>query len=193
MNTGTSFASYLRTAFIVLLLAGCSDEPETTPAKSPSAPGPSAPASIVPLDPRYEATLAEGIDFSRPGYPSFLKEVHGVSGHETWGRWTDANVAPTARIRFARSLPKRFTLELQATGLGPNAYQPVIIRVGTVEKSITLGNPPKDSYRIEFDNTNGADQVEIIPPAPILPKEVTPQSADSRRLGIGLKSLKILN
>lgn len=33
----------------------------------------------------YEATLPEGIDFRKPGYPTFIKQVKGISGLETWG------------------------------------------------------------------------------------------------------------
>jgi phosphoglycerol transferase len=116
-----------------------------------------------------------------------------MSGHEPWGRWTDAGLAPTARFVFAQQLPDRFTLELRASGLGPNAYQPVIVRVGAIEKSITLGNPPKEAYRIDFEGTNRATQIEIVPPAPILAGEVNPQNPDPRKLGLGIASIKILN
>lgn len=183
-------------AFALFALAGCSDEPEAAkprPATAAPAPAPAATPAVIasPLVPRYEASLAEGIDFTKPGYPSFLKEVTGMAGHESWGRWTDANAGPTARFRFAQPLPKRVTLELQAHGLGGNAYQPVRIRIGASEKTLTLGNPPKDKYEVEFEDTGGADAIEIIPPAPILPREVTPGSNDTRRLGLGLKSLRL--
>lgn len=178
----------------LLLLIGCSDESEVAkPKLAAAAPAGLAAtiASASPLEPRYEVTLAEGIDFTKPGYPSFLKEVSGMAGHEPWGRWTDANAGPAARFRFTHPIPKHVTLELQAHGLGGNAYQPVRIRIGASEKTITLGNPPKEKYVIEFEDTGGADTLEIIPPSPILPREVTPGNNDTRRLGLGLKSLRI--
>ena len=181
-------------AIALLPLAGCSDEPEVAKPKPTTAvPAPSAASTVItsPLEPRYEASLAQGIDFTRPGYPSFLKEVSGMAGHESWGRWTDANAGPVARFRFAQPLPKRVTLELQAHGLGGNAYQPVRVRIGTTEKTVTLGNPPKERYVIEFEDTGGADTIEIVAPAPMLAREVTPGSTDTRRLGLGLKSLRI--
>jgi hypothetical protein len=181
-------------AVALLPLIGCSDEPEVAKSKpaeaAPASPVASA-GNVSALEPRYEASLAEGIDFTKPGYPSFLKEVSGMAGYEPWGRWTDANAGPAARFRFAQPLPKRVTLELQAHGLLNNAYRPVRVRIGANEKSITLGNPPKEKYEIEFEDTGGADTIEIIPPEPILPRVVTPGNNDTRRLGVGLKSLRI--
>jgi phosphoglycerol transferase len=184
-------ASTLALGAILAALAACSDEPDAKRAPAPAASGTAKPAAATPMGSSYEATLAEGIDFTKPGYPRFVKEVQGMSGEEPWGRWTDANLAPTARFRFDKPLPKAFTLELRATGLGPNAYQPVKIRAGSVEREVTLGNPAKESYRVAFAGVEG-DTLEIVPPAPILPREVTPQSTDTRRLGVGLTTLRIV-
>jgi len=182
----------LSSVLLAATLAACSDEPDAKRAPSPPAKAAPAAAAGVALEPRYEATLAQGIDFTRPGFPAFLREVQGVSAPEAWGRWTDANLAPSARFRFDRPLPRAFTLELRASGLGPNAYEPVRIRAGAIERAITLGNPAQDSYRIDFAQVDG-DLIEIIPPAPLLPRDVSPQNMDPRKLGVGLVSLKILN
>ncbi|QJR16504.1 DUF7024 domain-containing protein [Usitatibacter palustris] len=197
MNKKSFAEAVFQGAVLVACLASCSDEPDAkrppAPAAAPAAPAPVASGgSPIALGPRHEATLAEGIDFTKPGFPGFLKEVKGVSGAESWGRWTDANLAPAASFRFDRALPKSFTLELKATGLGPNAYQPVKIRAGSVERTLTLGNPAKASYRVEFSGVD-VDTIEIVPPAPIRPGEVSPQNPDTRKLGLGLTSLKIQN
>jgi phosphoglycerol transferase len=184
-----------------ILASGCSDEPAdkakrpaSAPATAPAgaAPAASAPAATtgVPLEPRYEATLAQGIAFGKPGYPTFLREVHGVSGHEPWGRWTDANLAPAVRLRFAKPLPARFTLELTATGMGSNAYQPVKVRAGGVERTLVIGNPSKGAQQLAFEGVSG-DTIEIVPPTPARPGELNPANTDTRRLGLGLESLKI--
>ena len=47
-----------------------------------------------PLGPRYEVTMMDGIDFTKPGYPTFLSDVSGISGPEPWGRWTDGEMDP---------------------------------------------------------------------------------------------------
>lgn len=44
------------------------------------------------LGPRYPASLMEGIDFTRLGWPEFIRNVKGLSGYEPWGRWSDAKV-----------------------------------------------------------------------------------------------------
>jgi phosphoglycerol transferase len=191
MNRKSPGLTILAAVLLATHLSGCSDEPDPKPA--PVAAAPAKKAVSIPLEPRHAATLAEGIDFTKPGFPEFIKEVQGMSGPEPWGRWTDANLGPGARFRFDKPLPKAFTVELRAQGLGPNAYQPVKIRVGGQEKSLTLGNPPKEQYRVAFSGVENADVIEIVPPAPILPREVTPQNADPRRLGIGITSLRILD
>ena len=196
MNTAVSLAALV--CAMSMIISGCSDEPADKakrPASAPASPAPKAsapaPAAGVSLEPRYEATLAQGIEFGKPGYPAFLREVHGVSGHEPWGRWTDANLAPAVRLRFAKPLPAKFTLELKASGLGPNAYEAVKVRAGSVDRSFVIGNPPKGAQRLAFEGVSG-DTIEIVPPAPIRPAEVTPGNTDTRKLGLGLESLKIL-
>jgi phosphoglycerol transferase len=188
-------ASILSSALAATLLAACSDKPEPTrpAASAPAAAPPAAPTpGRVSLEPRHEATLAQGIDFTKPGFPSFVREASGVSGAEPWGRWTDANVAPTARFRLDKALPKSFTLELRATGLGPNAFAPVKVRAGSVERTVVLGDPPQDAYRLQFEGVAG-DTIEIVPPQPILPREASPGNPDPRKLGVGLVSIRILD
>ena len=176
------------------LLIGCSDEPKVAKPKPVAAAlvGPAAStATVSPLEPPYAATLAEDIDFTKPGYPSFLKNVSGMAGHEPWGRWTNADAEAAARFRFTHPLPKRVTLELQANGLLNNAYQPAGVRIGASEKLTTLGNPPKEKYEIELEDTGKVGTIEMIPPDPVLPNVVAPGNNDTRRLGIGLKVLRI--
>ena len=59
---------------------------------------------IDKLGKHYKASLAEGIDFTRPDAPTFVQNILGLSGHEPWGRWSDANEAPTVRIDFVNPL-----------------------------------------------------------------------------------------
>jgi phosphoglycerol transferase len=194
MKSKSGISAAIAASSLAFALCGCSDE-QSTPqtAKSPSAPASSPAIKPISLEPRYEATPASGIQFGKPGYPTFLKEVQGMAGVEPWGRWTDATTAPTAKFVFVNALPKRFTLEIEGYGLGPNAYEPVKVRAGSVERSFTFGNPAKASYRIAFDGVD-SDTIEIVPPAPILPREVTPaNTSDTRKLGIALKSLKVLD
>jgi len=187
----TSLAkSVLCGAIAAILLASCGKEPDAKRPPAPAKPSSPPPAAAAAPSAPHGTTLAEGIDFAKPGYPAFVKDVKGVSGVEKWGRWTDANLAPAARIQFDRPLPKAFTLELRLTALGPNASKPVRVRAGSVEKAITLGKPAETSHRIEFTGVD-ADTIEIVPPEPILPGVVQPGNADARKVGVGLISLKI--
>jgi hypothetical protein len=65
-----------------VLLSACSDKPQPQPPVAAA----SVPAKVV-----YEATLAQGIDFKKDGYPAFIAQVAGMSGLEPWGRWSDAD------------------------------------------------------------------------------------------------------
>lgn len=188
----------------IVLVSGCEYAETSKPISSGSAAAVEAGQQSIaqspaltakPVDllaPRYEATLADGIDFSQPGYPSFLAEVSGVSSREGWGRWTDANQGDVVRFRFKQRLPDGFILEIKARAFGPNAGVPVKVRVGDVEQSFT---PSKVSaggfYQLTFRGTGGADSIGIIPPQPVSPKDINPDSKDARKIGVGLISLKI--
>lgn len=176
----------------VVALAGCGDKPETKVAAGLAAPAPTAPLPADPLAPRYEASLADGIDFKRSGYPTFLLEVSGMSGHEAWGRWTDAAEGATAKFRFSQPLPQKFTLEVKAHAFGPNLGLPVKVRVGGLEKEFIVKDPQApELHLLTFEGVSGADTIEIVPPQPTSPKLLDPQNGDPRMLGVSLVSLQI--
>jgi len=151
---------------ILLMLNGCGDE----------------------MPNQYQSTLSEGIDFKREGYPNFIVKVSGVDGREDWGRWTNADLSPSAKFQFKSPLPKKFTLELQANPFGPNGVVP--ISIGSSLQSLAL-NHPDATYTLVFDNPDGSDVIIITPQRPTSPKEINPASTDTRKLGVGLISLKI--
>jgi phosphoglycerol transferase len=199
------------TAFSAFSLSGCGDEPE--PNQAPSAPAPAtqaeAPPAIAPAPApqpgvaapqaaapqaapqaapivSYQATLAEGIDFRKPGYPDFISEVTGVSIQEGWGRWTNGN---TATFKFKDPLPKKFTLLVEAGAFGDNLNKPIKFRVGSVEKEcIFKGKTNQESYRVatlHFNSSDPGNTLVITIPAP------TKSPTDDRMLGIGLTAMKI--
>lgn len=174
-------------------LFGCGDksEPKSQIAGA-NAPSPAVqPVPVDPLGPRYEATLAEGIDFKKPGYPTFLAEVSGMSGNENWGRQSDANNGAVVKFRFKQPLPRNFTLEITANAFGPNLGKPIKVRVGAVEKTfVHKDGSSAGTYSLVFESTNGADTIEIVSPKPTSPAELK-MGGDTRKLGVGLISLKI--
>lgn len=187
-------------AALLLALAGCGDKQESKPATASgpvaAAPSPApAPAPAAdPLGPRYEASMSEGIDFTKPGYPSFLAEVQGMSLREDWGRWSDGNLGSVARFRFKSPLPKKFTLVLRANAFGPNVGKDLKVRVGGVEKSfVHKDGRASETYRLAFDLPGVADTIEIVPPQPTSPHDLSPSSADNRKLGIALIQMQFEN
>lgn len=187
-------AALLLAAITCVSLAGCDSAPQPE-SKAPAAAAPAeaaapvaAPAPALPsLEPRYTATLAQGIDFARPGYPDFLKEVSGISGPEGWGRWTDANLGQTATLRFAQALPAHFTLNLKVRDFfGVNANKEIVVQVGGQKQTFVLLPEMDQEVKLAFDAVANADTIEIIAPG-----ASTPTASDSRKLGIGLISLSI--
>lgn len=193
-------------------LAGCNEQPEPSSkvevasgqASAPiTTPAPAAKAVVqvpvvapvpVALPVPYEATLEEGIDFKKPGYPTFLSEVSGVSGVEGWGRWSDANAGSIVKFRFKKALPKTFTLEIVANAFGPNEGLPIKVRVGDVVKTFTIVNKKEPAtYSLQFKTDGKAGILEITPPKPISAHELDEKNAGTRKLGIGFVVLKIIS
>lgn len=144
-------------------------------------------------------SLAKGIDFTKPSLPTFVDNIEGFAGEEPWGRWTDATKSRSAKIKFRVSLPRKFTLVLNAHAFGPNTTDPTIIRITStdpnmpiIEKKLDLHSTPKE-YRLDFSikESPNANIIEIIPPHPIAPHTIDAKSDDYRLIGVGLSSLKI--
>ncbi len=137
---------------------------------------------------RYDASLKDGIDFSRRGLPSFVRSVRGLSQAEPWaGRWSDANLAPAVRFEFNTDLPEDFILVADITVFGPNAGAPLIVKVGTKQYQAIL--PANEGIlRIPVQGGVGARSIEFVPPNPTSPSSIM-NSSDDRKLGIGFRKI----
>lgn len=186
----------LASACSLAMLSGCSDKPEagtpsvSTPAVSGTSP--SAQAATAATDaasPPYEATLAQGIDFSKTGYPSFLTNMSGLSKAESWGRWTDANLGEGAQFKFKNALPQHFKLILEIKDFYHiNAGQKITVQVGGERQEFSLNSSDQIQHvELAFADVGTANTIEIS-----VPKHSEPTATDSRRMGLGLASLKIL-
>lgn len=175
----------------LLLVSGCDS---SSPAPSAKGAGTTAPSTAIasagPLQPQYAATLAEGIDFARPGYPVFLSEASGLSDVESWGRWTDANLGDSATFRFKQALPATFKLEVTGYAIGPNVDQPIRVIIGGTERIIKFKDAPAQSVSVTFDDVRDANVIKLIAPHSIQPSSVS-ASKDTRKLGLALVSMKI--
>jgi len=127
------------------------------------------------------------VDFRVKDYPADVASVSGISGQEPAGRWTDG---PNAVVQFKKALPSTFQLKVQTFfAFGPNLGIPIVVRVGSIQKEITI-TKPNDVFVLEFDGVANADRIEFVIPKPTSPKELG-QGDDPRKLGIGLVSLTI--
>lgn len=195
----SKFRAALAAASVMMALAACDSERQAAPAaitgadaapaaaSTPANAAPAAPAAPVEsLEPRYDATLAQGIEFARAGYPSFVVEAAGISGAESWGRWTDASLAPNARLRFSGPLPQRFALNLKVRDFfGLNAGKDVTVTAGDKAQTFLLAGDKDQDVKLTFEGVQG-DTIEIS-----VPNVSAPSASDNRKMGLGLISLSI--
>lgn len=176
----------IATIISFLALGGCGDNQGVNSQAGGGANAPVTSVAVDPLGPRYVATLKEGIDLRRPGYPTFLVAVSGMSGSEPWGRWSDSKLV---LFKFKQPLPVKFTLTLTGGAYGPNIGQPFIVKAGVVTKELSFPSDPflkPTSQSLSFQLKDPVDVLEINVPQPTLP-----QTGDARKLGIGIITLKI--
>ncbi|MBK7984871.1 MAG: hypothetical protein IPK09_14825 [Candidatus Competibacteraceae bacterium] len=188
---------FIRFSFLVVLfgiiatIAACCDRqsPQTPKiAANAVAPTTQPPPAASPSVQPYSATLAEGINFSKPGYPDFLAHASGISGYEPWGRWTDGG---KVNFRFTQPLPKQFTLVIQANAFGPNLGEVVKIKIGAAQQEFRI-TESSQVHRFTFNLTDFVDTIELLIPKPTSPKTLK-IGEDPRELGLGLIKLQILD
>lgn len=127
--------------------------------------------------------------FSEPVLPDFIKALSGLSVVERWGRWTDADISPQADIAFSAALPDGIKLRLELMPFGPNANQPVTIRLGDHERKVTL-SPGVNVVVLEPGNSRiPVTDIVLIPFSPASPSSLG-MSDDKRKLGVGLVKLE---
>jgi phosphoglycerol transferase len=141
------------------------------------------------LGARYPAALPQGIDFTRPDFPVFVKNIVGLSVSEPWGRWSDSNLSSTVRISFKDPLPNRFILVFNAQPFGPNSGHDLLVKLGTYTYKFKLIDGLYE-YRIAIDlDGEKISNIDFSPPQPTSPQQLRIGS-DSRKLGIGLIRLR---
>jgi hypothetical protein len=201
MNIAAFRSLLLASACSLILLSGCSGKPDTaapdtgvaassvTNSAVVTSPASATASSADAAAPAYEATLKQGIDFSKTGYPSFLTDMSGVSNAETWGRWTDVKLGAEAKFRFKQALPQQFKLVLEVKDFyGTNAGQNIVVRVGEKQQEFMFDSADKTQHvELTFSNVGTTNTIEII-----APKHTEPTATDSRMMSLGLVLLKIL-
>lgn len=141
----------------------------------------------------YPATPADGILFGKNGWPDFVRFTSGFSFHEDWGRWTDADLQPSAKIFMNRQFSGPICIEINARPAASQVGRKVDIALGKNLGSIALPDPDYATYHVSFADAQPADTLEFrfqddVP----INSQFIHSGTDGRRLGFGLVWLKIL-
>jgi phosphoglycerol transferase len=81
---------------------------------------------------------------------------------------------------------------ITAKAFGPNANQPIPVRVGNQEQTLTLGNNVTTTT-LHFDNPSRSNTLVIVPPDPQSTNEGNILGHSPRQLGIGMVEIKIVS
>jgi len=142
----------------------------------------------VDNDIRYKA---DSFVFNVAGAPEEVKSFSGISRPESWGRWSNAQLDKEVKIEYNAPLPEKFELVITAKAFGPNAGQPIPVRVGDTEQTLTLGNEVSTTT-LHFDNPSRSNTLVIVPPAPQETNEGNILGHSPRKLGIGMVDIKVV-
>jgi hypothetical protein len=129
------------------------------------------------------------VDFSRDTWPRCIRNASGLSGAEPWGRWSDAALAPSARITFLRPLPRAGTLRLCLAVLDQRC-NPVVVTIGSATFDIRASQEPQE-FALAFEADTETDTIDIRASQSFAPRDLG-WSSDTRRLGVALHWLEIL-
>lgn len=175
------FAVALTAVFVAFLLTACGESAQVESQKKQ--------VQANPLEPRYQATLSEGITFRNPGYPTFISAVKGISSVENFGRWTDDTKAV---LEFDQPLPKKFTLIVTASMYAPSMGKPIKIEIGGAKYDAEFSqqwNFKEISIPVSTDGNVKLISFEL-PDAKI--PQLLGQGGDGRKLSLALSSLRII-
>jgi glycosyltransferase involved in cell wall biosynthesis len=136
-----------------------------------------------------EDPLACVIDFSRPGLPPVVTSATGLSVAESWGRWSDASLAPSVVIHFAKALPRNAKVSITARAFGLNCGNETRIRIGEAWYSRRF-SATDSTVEVDIVTDGSEYAIEFVPPAPASPLQAGLHD-DARWLGIGLVRLEV--
>ncbi|MEB5837630.1 phosphatidylglycerol--membrane-oligosaccharide glycerophosphotransferase [Pantoea dispersa] len=137
---------------------------------------------------RYQA---DSFLLTVPGAPASVKRFSGISRPESWGRWSNANLAPEVNIEYVDPLPARFDVVITARAYGANAHRPIPVRVGDQVQQLNLGDA-FSTQTLHFTNPGASRNLIITPPEPQLSNLGNITGQDPRKLGIGMAEIKII-
>ena len=144
--------------------------------------------------PVFSAAFDGVIDFRKSDFPSYLGSVTGLSGISSvnglfTGRWSDAYRAKRVTLWLAKPLPAKFSLIITAQAGGPNAGQPLQIKVGKQIKDVVF-DAKFETKTVTFETTAPIYKIEFKPFLPFSPARRW-GSDDTRLLGVEFQKIAI--
>jgi phosphoglycerol transferase len=127
------------------------------------------------------------VDFSNKSWLGVVEDIQGLAAPEAWGAWSVGN---EISIKLTDPLPSKFRLIVEGRAYGPNIGTPSIIQIGEINYPVIFQSEMQ-TISIDVANADNARVLTIRIPKPTSPKDLG-LSVDERKLGIGLKSLKII-
>jgi hypothetical protein len=142
---------------------------------------------------RYDATPEQGMTFNHPGVPTWVLATQGFSVRDDWGRWTDEGLGSNAGLTFNQSFDGELCLDVTARAVPWMVGQMVPITMGVQEQLLQVSNSGPTEYRLQFAHLAGATELDFMMPKhlPAIIERV-PDSADARRLGMNISTLKLI-
>jgi phosphoglycerol transferase len=141
-------------------------------------------AALALAEQRRRQPLPLPFELALEGRAPALVELHGFSGAEPWGRWTDG---PEARVSLARRLPECVEVALLAKAFGPNVGQEVTLAAGASVGRVRLSGDLEER-RLALCGAQGTSELRIGIPQPTSPRSLG-QGDDPRRLGVGVRRI----
>lgn len=141
----------------------------------------------------YDATPEQGMTFNHPGVPTWVLTTRGLSVRDDWGRWTDEDLGSTAGLTFNRSFDGELCLDVTARAVPWLVGLVVPVKMGGQEQSLQISNSGPTEYQLQFAHLAGATELNFMMPKhlPTIIERV-PDSADARRLGLNISTLKLI-
>lgn len=104
----------------------------------------------------YDVPEDQGIDFSRPGMPKWIRAVGGLSEPDALGTWTDARKGNAAVIRYRVPFEGQVCVQLLASPSPDNVGGVSYLQMGAESRAFTTPAPAPawHSFSILLDQPN---------------------------------------
>jgi len=140
----------------------------------------------------YAATPEDKFQLGLPGLPDFVDYVYGFAQREGWGRWSDQEYHDTAGVVFKKGFTGSYCMQMYFRPSTGVLHKPLEVTFGGVRQSLRCDNADFQTLSLQFDNLQGAQQLDFHFLAPVpRQKDSPPANRDYRRLGLGIGWIRL--